>query len=262
MPPPPVCGAESYTADEESPPSGEGPQAPDLTSRYATETRAMATVPATAASSRCRHLSPRCWRNCGGARCSHGSCVRAGSTRTRPPACTPGRARGSAPTWGPASRSAKVCSASRATAPARRSPNPACATTRNEPRVEVDVGPRCGGAARMRIIGFVTEPAVTKQILAHPARCGIEALAGPWADGAQAGELAIIGMRRQGGRRLGIARIRVPVDPARGTTFQRGSAASSHLSFILGSHPSPAGHHRTMRLLAARSPALVRTRSE
>ena len=39
--------------------------------------------------------------------------------------------------------------------------------------------PRCGGA--MRIVAFVTEPAVVRRILAHLERRGIEARAGPWA---------------------------------------------------------------------------------
>ena len=46
-------------------------------------------------------------------------------------------------------------------------------------RVDVEVCPRCGGAAR--IIGFVTQPAVAGRILAHLARRGVDARAGPWA---------------------------------------------------------------------------------
>jgi hypothetical protein len=45
--------------------------------------------------------------------------------------------------------------------------------------VEVERCPRCGGAAR--ILGFVTQPAVAARILAHLARRGIAARAGPWA---------------------------------------------------------------------------------
>jgi hypothetical protein len=46
-------------------------------------------------------------------------------------------------------------------------------------KVDVEVCPRCGGQAR--IIGFVTEPAVVRRILAHLERRGVEARAGPWA---------------------------------------------------------------------------------
>ena len=46
-------------------------------------------------------------------------------------------------------------------------------------RVDVEVCPRCGGAAR--IIGFVTEPVVVGRILAHLKRRGVDARAGPWA---------------------------------------------------------------------------------
>jgi hypothetical protein len=46
-------------------------------------------------------------------------------------------------------------------------------------RVEVEVCPRCGGEAR--ILGFVTEPAVVRRILAHLERGGVDARAGPWA---------------------------------------------------------------------------------
>jgi hypothetical protein len=46
-------------------------------------------------------------------------------------------------------------------------------------KVEVEVCPRCAGAAR--IVAFVTEPAVVRRILAHLERRGVEARAGPWA---------------------------------------------------------------------------------
>jgi hypothetical protein len=46
-------------------------------------------------------------------------------------------------------------------------------------KVEVEVCPRCGGG--MSIVGFVTEHAVITKILAHLARRGVEARAGPWA---------------------------------------------------------------------------------
>jgi len=49
---------------------------------------------------------------------------------------------------------------------------------------EVEVCPRCGGQAR--ILGFVTEPAVVTRILAHLARRGVDARAGPWAGAAAA----------------------------------------------------------------------------
>ena len=49
--------------------------------------------------------------------------------------------------------------------------------------VDVEVCRRCGGA--MRIIVFVTEPAVVPRILAHLERHGIDALAGPWAGAAK-----------------------------------------------------------------------------
>ena len=45
-------------------------------------------------------------------------------------------------------------------------------------RVEVEVCRRCGGEAR--ILGFVTEPAVVRRILAHLERRGVDARAGPW----------------------------------------------------------------------------------
>ena len=51
-------------------------------------------------------------------------------------------------------------------------------------QVEVETCPRCDGA--MRIVAFVTEPAVVRRILAHLARRGIEARAGPWAGAAAA----------------------------------------------------------------------------
>ena len=44
-------------------------------------------------------------------------------------------------------------------------------------RVEVEVCPRCGGEAR--IVGFVTESAAVRRILAHLERRGVEARAGP-----------------------------------------------------------------------------------
>jgi hypothetical protein len=43
--------------------------------------------------------------------------------------------------------------------------------------IDVEVCVRCGGAAR--IVGFVTQPAVARRILAHLERRGIEARAGP-----------------------------------------------------------------------------------
>lgn len=46
-------------------------------------------------------------------------------------------------------------------------------------RVEVEVCPRCGGAAR--ILAFVTEPGGVRRILDHLERRGVEARAGPWA---------------------------------------------------------------------------------
>ena len=46
-------------------------------------------------------------------------------------------------------------------------------------QVDVEVCPRCGGESR--IIGFVTQPAVVRRILAHLERRGVEARAGPWA---------------------------------------------------------------------------------
>jgi hypothetical protein len=51
-------------------------------------------------------------------------------------------------------------------------------------RVEVEVCPRCGGESR--ILGFVTEPAVVRRILAHLERRGVDARAGPWAAAAAA----------------------------------------------------------------------------
>jgi hypothetical protein len=46
-------------------------------------------------------------------------------------------------------------------------------------KVDVEVCPRCGG--EMRILAFVTEPAVITRILGHLERRGIDARAGPWA---------------------------------------------------------------------------------
>ena len=51
-------------------------------------------------------------------------------------------------------------------------------------QVEVEVCARCGGEAR--IVGFVTEPAVARRILAHLERHGVDARAGPWAGAAAA----------------------------------------------------------------------------
>jgi hypothetical protein len=51
-------------------------------------------------------------------------------------------------------------------------------------QVEVEVCPRCGGEAR--IVGFVTEPAAVRRILAHLDRRGVDARAGPWAAAAAA----------------------------------------------------------------------------
>src|SRR5437867_801696 len=45
-------------------------------------------------------------------------------------------------------------------------------------RVEVEVCPHCGGAAR--ILEFVTEPAAVRRILAHLERRGMDARAWPW----------------------------------------------------------------------------------
>ena len=44
--------------------------------------------------------------------------------------------------------------------------------------------PLCG--AERRVVGFVTEPSVIMEILAHPDRRGVEARSGPWAGGAVA----------------------------------------------------------------------------
>jgi hypothetical protein len=44
---------------------------------------------------------------------------------------------------------------------------------------DVEVCPRCGG--EMRILAFVTEPAVVRRILAHLEQRGVDARAGPWA---------------------------------------------------------------------------------
>jgi hypothetical protein len=52
-------------------------------------------------------------------------------------------------------------------------------------KVEVEVCPRCGGAAR--ILGFVTEPEVVRRILAHLERRQVDARAGPWAAAAAPG---------------------------------------------------------------------------
>ena len=46
-------------------------------------------------------------------------------------------------------------------------------------KVDVEVCPRCGG--EMRVLAFVTEHAVVTRILAHLARRGVDARAGPWA---------------------------------------------------------------------------------
>jgi hypothetical protein len=51
-------------------------------------------------------------------------------------------------------------------------------------RVDLELCPRCGGAAR--IIGFVPQPAVAARILAHLARRRVDARAGPWAGAAAA----------------------------------------------------------------------------
>ena len=45
--------------------------------------------------------------------------------------------------------------------------------------VEIEVCPRCGGT--MKVLGFVTEQAVVRRILAHLERRQIDARAGPWA---------------------------------------------------------------------------------
>jgi hypothetical protein len=46
-------------------------------------------------------------------------------------------------------------------------------------KVDVEVCPACGG--EMRILAFVTEPAVVRRILAHLESRGVDARAGPWA---------------------------------------------------------------------------------
>ena len=51
-------------------------------------------------------------------------------------------------------------------------------------RVDVEVCPRCGGEAR--ILGFVTEQAVVRRILAHRESRAVDARAGPWAGAAAA----------------------------------------------------------------------------
>ena len=45
-------------------------------------------------------------------------------------------------------------------------------------KVEIDVCPRCGGS--MKVLGFVTEQAVVRRILAHLDRREVDARAGPW----------------------------------------------------------------------------------
>ena len=52
--------------------------------------------------------------------------------------------------------------------------------------VDVTVCARCGG--EMRMLAFVTEPAVVKRILAHLERRGVDARAGPWAGAVLAAE--------------------------------------------------------------------------
>ena len=49
-------------------------------------------------------------------------------------------------------------------------------------RVDVEACPSCGG--EMPILAFVTDPAVVTRILAHLARHGVDARAGPWAGAA------------------------------------------------------------------------------
>ncbi|MBI5709229.1 MAG: transposase [Candidatus Eisenbacteria bacterium] len=51
-------------------------------------------------------------------------------------------------------------------------------------REDVELCPRCGGAAR--IIGFVTQPTVVGRLLAHLAQRGVDARAGPWTGAAAA----------------------------------------------------------------------------
>ena len=51
-------------------------------------------------------------------------------------------------------------------------------------RVEIEVCPRCGGA--MKVLGFVTEQAVVRRILAHLDHREIDARAGPWTSAAAA----------------------------------------------------------------------------
>ena len=50
--------------------------------------------------------------------------------------------------------------------------------------IDVEVCPRCGGAAR--IVAFITDPAVARRILEHLERRGVDARARPWAGGATA----------------------------------------------------------------------------
>ena len=51
-------------------------------------------------------------------------------------------------------------------------------------RIEIEVCPRCGG--EMKVLGFITEPAVAHRILAHLERRQVDARAGPWAERAAA----------------------------------------------------------------------------
>ena len=51
-------------------------------------------------------------------------------------------------------------------------------------KVEIEVGPRCGGA--MSIVAFITEQAVVRRILAHLDRRQVDARAELWADVAAA----------------------------------------------------------------------------
>lgn len=46
-------------------------------------------------------------------------------------------------------------------------------------KVEIEACPRCGGS--MTVLGFITEPAVVRRILAHLDRRQVDARAGPWA---------------------------------------------------------------------------------
>jgi hypothetical protein len=65
-------------------------------------------------------------------------------------------------------------------------------------QVDVTVRPSCGGP--MRIIAFVTEHAVVTRILAHLARRGVEARAGPWVVAGQARAGARCAVIEWGGR--------------------------------------------------------------